>query len=89
MYFTTDDNFTADALALANALETAGVHVCGSVTDLGYADCDDAIWIAADSTPELFDYWGHDIDNDIESLASEHGFYFEWNDPGTIMAYKI
>lgn len=80
---------TTEAAALANALESLGVHVCGSVREFGYAGGEDAVWVAADSTPDLFDYWNHDTHPSLEALVEKHGYYFEWNDPGTIMAYKL
>lgn len=86
--FTTDDNFTETAAKLANELENAGAHVCGSVYDFGYKGGEDAVWIAADSTPHFFNYWDGKIDERLEAIVEKYGYHFEWNDAGTIMAYK-
>lgn len=84
-----DNEFmTTEATVVANALESLGVHVCGSVREFGYAEGEDSVWIAADSTPELFDYWNCKIDSRLEAIVEKLGYHFEWNDPGTIMAYK-
>ena len=42
----------------------------------------------------LFNYWSEDhknytfgVHNKIQEWAEKHGWYFEWNDPGTIMCW--
>jgi hypothetical protein len=60
----------------------------------------DGIWISGENGEtnadglELFDYYNENYDqyefgvhNDISEWAESNGWYFEWNDPGTIMMW--
>lgn len=89
---------------MAKVLERKGIKVCGttgqfygerSIFDEERWENDKGLWISAEDTPEMFDYWtcNHDryelgVRNDIRDLAEKHGYWFEWNDPGTIMCWK-
>jgi hypothetical protein len=52
------------------------------------------IWVAAEYTPELFDYysevWGDTfgVNPSINKVVEDNGWYFEWYDPGTMMVWK-
>jgi hypothetical protein len=83
------EEMTETAAKIANELESLGAHVCGSVYDFGYVGGEDSVWIAADSTPHFFNYYDGKIDERLELALEKHGYYFEWHDPGTIMAYPL
>jgi hypothetical protein len=87
--WTANEDMTETAAKIANELEALGVHVCGSAADFGYAEGEDSVWISAESTPELFEYWEMRVDAKCEKVADKYGYYFEWNDPGTIMVYPV
>jgi len=85
---------------MSELLKKKGIKVCGTAEEF-YGDSDRwednmendrGLWIAADETPEFFDYYGHrqewGIDESLEKLADDNGYYWEWNDPGTIMIWK-
>ena len=79
-------------------LSDKGVHVVGTTEDFyqGYrleADMVKGIWISAESTPQLFDYWSgkwantFGVDPKLNTLVENSGWYFEWYDPGTMMIW--
>ena len=81
--------------AMMAALEKKGVHVVGTASEFYSAKTNnDGIWVAADSTPDLFDYWSSKWVNtfgvkpSIDKLVEDGGWYFEWYDPGTMMVWK-
>ena len=81
--------------AMMAALEKKGVHVVGTASEFYSAKtANDGIWVAADSTPDLFDYWSSQWVNtfgvkpSIDKLVEDSGWYFEWHDPGTMMVWK-
>ena len=81
--------------AMMAALEKKGVHVVGTASEFyGAKTANDGIWVAADSTPDLFDYWSSKwvntfgIKPSIDKLVEDSGWYFEWYDPGTMMVWK-
>lgn len=58
------------------------------------------IWLSAENGEtakdgrRLFNYWtedysyyNHGVHIEIERWAEKHGWWFEWNDPGTIMLW--
>ena len=81
--------------AMMAALEKKGVKVVGTASEFYSAKtANDGIWVAADSTPDLFDYWSSQWVNtfgvkpSIDKLVEDGGWYFEWYDPGTMMVWK-
>ena len=81
--------------AMMAALEKKGVHVVGTASEFFSAKTsNDGIWVAADSSPDLFDYWSSQWVNtfgvkpSIDKLVEDSGWYFEWYDPGTMMVWK-
>jgi len=70
---------------MMEALTVKGVHVVGTTKEFGTGG--DGIWISGESTPDLFDYWTFGIDAKLEKFVDANGWYFEWYDAGTIMAY--
>ena len=61
----------------------------------------DGIWMSGENGEtngdgfELFDYYNENYDqyefgvhHSIKEWAESRGWYFEWNDPGTIMLWK-
>ena len=75
-------------------LETNGVHVSGT-TDEFYGEKGDVngIWVAAEYTPNLFNYYNDDwmdtfgINPSINELVEDSGWFFEWHDAGTMMVW--
>lgn len=61
----------------------------------------DGIWISAEDGKEnskgqqYFDYWAQSknyecgVLKSLREQAQKRGWYFEWNDPGTVMLYPI
>ena len=80
--------------AMMTALKAKGVHVSGT-TDEFYGEKNDnnGIWVAAEYTPEMFDYynevWGDTfgVEPKLNQLAEDSGWYFEWYDAGTMMVW--
>jgi len=79
--------------AMMTLLEENGVRVCGTTDEFyGEKNENNGIWVAADYTPELFDYWNSKvpfgINEKLNKLVEDSGWYFEWYDPGTMMVWK-
>jgi hypothetical protein len=78
---------------LMQKLSDKGVHVVGTTEDFYGYENGDGIWISAESTPKLFNYYGgaygHHayIDPKLEKLVSKNGWFFEWYDAGTMMIW--
>jgi len=80
--------------SMMTALKAKGVHVCGT-TDEFYGEKNDnnGIWVAAEYTPEMFDYynevWGDTfgVEPKLNQLVEDSGWYFEWHDAGTMMVW--
>lgn len=77
------------------ALEKAGAQVCGTTDEFFGGGYDNkGIWVAADHTPELFDYDSSEwldtfgVHPQLDKLVEDNGWYFEWYDPGTMMVWK-
>ena len=84
---------------MSELLEKKGIKVCGTAEEFyGQSSrCEDenmendrGLWIAADESYcfPFFDYYGYGVDASLEKLADDNGYYWEWNDPGTIMIWK-
>ena len=79
--------------AMMALLEENGVRVCGTAAVFQSSKVEnEGIWVAADYTPELFDYWNSKvpfgINEKLNKLVEDSGWYFEWYDPGTMMVWK-
>ncbi len=77
--------------AVMTLLEKKGCKVCGTTEDFyGRHNGTLGVWIAADHTPELFNYWSSNgvlISSKLNKAVEKSGWWFEWNDPGTIMVW--
>ena len=81
--------------AMMSTLTKQGVNVCGT-TDEFYGEKNDnnGIWISAESTPSLFNYysevWGDTfgVDPKLNAMVENNGWFFEWYDPGTMMVWE-
>ena len=80
--------------AMMAALEKAGVQVCGTTDEFFGGGYDNkGIWVAADHTPELFDYDSSEwldtfgVEPSLNKMVEGNGWYFEWYDPGTMMVW--
>jgi hypothetical protein len=81
--------------AMMALLEENGVRVCGTASEFyGSKTENEGIWVAADYTPELFDYWSEEwgnmfgVEPKLNGIVEDNGWYFEWYDPGTMMVWK-
>jgi len=76
---------------MMEALTVKGVRVVGTTREFGTGG--DGIWISGEDTPSLFDYWSPSwadtfgVEPQLNAFVEENGWYFEWYDAGTIMAY--
>ena len=81
--------------AMMSTLTKQGVNVCGT-TDEFYGEKNDnnGIWISAESTPSLFNYWSEvwgdtfGVDPKLNDVVESNGWFFEWYDPGTMMVWE-
>jgi hypothetical protein len=83
--------------SMMNWLEKKGINVCGTAEHFygTEEDKDGGIWMSGEEGDGFFDYYNQSSKYDFGVLITlskqveKKGWYFEWNDPGTIMAYKI
>ena len=79
-------------LRIAEDLMGMGLNIVGTMDDFHnyYPSENPGLWVCAECTPELFDYWGSrpDIVHDerIQAYIDRIG-YWEWRDPGTVTIY--
>lgn len=55
-------------------------------------DCDAQLILSAEDGGYFADYYGRGglyIDPRIEDVAYKHGFYFEWENAGALIAYEL
>ena len=76
-------------------LKKKKVHVCGTTED--FDGSKGGVWCSAEHG-DKFNYYANDpqekfyvmgVDKELEQFANENGWYFEWHDAGTIMAWEI
>jgi hypothetical protein len=78
--------------AFKKALEKKGVHVVGNTEEFNGSK--GGVWCSAERG-DSFNYYAESpsytlgIKNEIKDYADKHGWFFEWNDCGTIMAWKV
>ena len=69
-----------------------GARVVGTISEFygkDPMDVAEGLWISAEDTPRLFDYYEGwpdtlGINPKMNELAEENGWYFEWYDAGTL-----
>jgi hypothetical protein len=78
-----------------STLTKMGVHVSGTTDEFyGSKNENNGIWVAAEYTPELFDYYSEvwndtfGVDPKLNEMVESNGWYFEWHDPGTMMVWE-
>jgi len=81
--------------AMMTALKSKGVKVSGTASEFyGAKAFNEGIWVAAEYTPSLFDYysevWGDTfgVEPKLNQMVEDNGWYFEWHDAGTMMVWK-
>ena len=82
--------------AMMTALKEKGVKVSGTASEFygAKAASNDGIWVAAEYTPSLFNYYSEDwgdtfgVEPKLNQLAEDSGWYFEWYDAGTMMVWE-
>ena len=73
------------------ALELVRVRVVGTTEEFGIGK--GGIWISAEDTPGLFNYYSEKwvdtfgVKPELDRFIEACGWYFEWYDAGTMMAY--
>ena len=81
--------------SMMSTLTKMGVHVSGTTDEFyGSKNDNNGIWVAADSNPEMFDYYSGDwmdtfgVKPSLNEVVESNGWYFEWYDPGTMMVWE-
>ena len=81
--------------AMMTALKEKGVEVSGTASEFyGAKASNEGIWVAAEYTPSLFDYYSEDwgdtfgVEPKLNQLVEDSGWYFEWHDAGTMMVWE-
>lgn len=76
--------------------KSKGVHVVGTSEEFygTRSGANIGIWISAESTPALFDYYketwynSHGVKPTLNEQTEKRGWYFEWHDAGTMMVWE-
>ena len=77
---------------MMSALESKGVYVVGPSEE--FQGTKGGIWISAESTPSMFNYWSErwadtfGVNPTLDKFVEENGWYFEWYDAGTMFAWE-
>jgi hypothetical protein len=81
--------------AMMTALKSKGIMVSGTASEFyGAKASNEGIWVAAEYTPSLFDYysevWGDTfgVEPKLNQMVEDNGWYFEWHDAGTMMVWE-
>lgn len=81
--------------AMMTALKSKGVKVSGTASEFyGAKASNEGIWVAAEYTPSLFNYysevWGNTfgVEPKLNQMVEDNGWYFEWQDAGTMMVWE-
>lgn len=85
---------------MMNFLERKGIKVCGTTEDFNgtqYPNAPIGIWCTAEDGAglELFSFYSENpkyefgVDKKLNEEVNKRGWYFSWNDPGTMMLYEI
>ncbi len=79
---------------MMDLLTQEGVNVVGTTDDFYSSENQNVgIWVAADSTPGLFNYDSSEwldtfgVKPSLNKVVEGNGWYFEWYDPGTMMVW--
>ena len=79
---------------MMDLLTQEGVNVVGTTDDFYNSENQNVgIWVAADSTPSLFNYDSSEwldtfgVKPSLNKVIEDNGWYFEWYDPGTMMVW--
>ena len=83
--------------AFRKKLEAMGVQVNGTTEE--FSGSKGGLWLSAEEGDAFNDgAWEFDpkeekytmgIRNDVMELGRDHGWFFEFDDPGTVMAYEV
>jgi len=79
---------------LESYLKSKGINVCGTISQFyGHEACE-GLWISAEDTPNYFNYYNENwldtfgVNPKLSAWAERKGYYFEWNDAGTIFIFE-
>jgi hypothetical protein len=79
--------------AMMTFLEKKGCKVCGTTEE--FSGSKGGIWLGGEEDDGLFSYYSESskyvigVLKTLQEAAEKRGWYFEWNDPGTIMCWPI
>ena len=74
-------------------LKTLGANVRGTTEQFSNPNLKGGIWIAADDDNRFFNYYSEKwvdtfgVDPKINKLVEDNGWFFEWWDAGTMLAW--
>lgn len=88
-------NKTIDRDTLIEGIEKMGIKIVGMTED--FDGSVGGVWISAEEPENIyfFDYYAMGASYDcgvrtsLSELLDKIGWYAEWNDPGTVMLWKI
>ena len=73
-------------------LEKKGCNVVGETEQFNGSQ--GGIWLSGEEGDGLFEYYSnssrfsHGVLNTLQEAVEKRGWWFEWNDPGTIMCWQ-
>jgi hypothetical protein len=80
--------------AMMKFLESKGVHVIGTTEE--FSGQTEGVWVGGEEMDGMFDYYTNDhtnftfgVHNKLNEAVNKKGWWFSWNDPGTMMVWPI
>jgi hypothetical protein len=79
--------------AMMTFLEKKGCNVVGETERFNGSQ--GGIWLSGEEGDGLFEYYSNSsrfncgVLNSLQDAVQKRGWWFEWNDPGTIMCWKM
>lgn len=78
--------------AMMTFLEKKGCKVCGTTEE--FSGSKGGIWLSGEEGDGLFSYYSENskfsigVLTTLQEAVEKKGWWFEWNDPGTIMCWS-